>query len=265
MPKGIFYAAILLTLLSWVPLALAVRMRVESRTTPRIHIFLDMDVQSHFKPQETNPMFADNRAMRPQVPGTIALGELKADQHLYRGKIDGEFADTFPMDVTMELLERGKQRYDIYCAVCHGATGFGDGIINKRAELLAESGAGSAWITPSDYSSGDVPGRSVGHLYNTITNGLRTMPAYGSQIPTEDRWAIVAYVKALQRAGSGTIDDVPADQREALSNQMAEAKAAAEKAAAEEAAEAAKEAGDGTEATPTETSANENEEQHSTN
>lgn len=116
------------------------------------------------------------------------------------------------MPLTPELLKRGQERYGIYCAPCHGLAGYGDGIVNVRAERLQEG----TWTPPSSFHDAVVLGRPVGHLFNSVTNGIRSMPAYGPQIPERDRWAIVAYVRALQRSQATKVDDVPAGERGAM-------------------------------------------------
>jgi mono/diheme cytochrome c family protein len=105
------------------------------------------------------------------------------------------FFNGLPAQIKVDerLLKRGRERFDIYCASCHGADGLGNGAVNSRAE-----GVHSKWVRPSDLTSALVRGRADGHVFNTITNGIRNMPGYGAQIPVEDRWAIVAYVRALQ-------------------------------------------------------------------
>ena len=112
----------------------------------------------------------------------------------------------------MGLLQRGHERYDVYCSPCHGLAGFGDGMVAKRADELQEG----TWTPPASFHTALVRERSVGQLFNTISNGVRNMPAYGPQIPIQDRWAIVAYVRALQRSQNATVDDVPPDIRAQL-------------------------------------------------
>jgi mono/diheme cytochrome c family protein len=194
---------------SFVPIAMIARERATRVDRPRIQIIPDMDQQAKFKPQSANPLFADGRAMRPPVPGTVAQGEARLDEHFSRGVVNGAWAEEFPLTLTPELLHRGQERFNIYCAPCHGLSGQGDGIVNVRALRLAEG----TWTPPSNLSDGVVVHRPVGHLYNTITHGIRNMPAYGPQIQERDRWAIVAYVRALQRSQRTTIDDVPAEER----------------------------------------------------
>jgi mono/diheme cytochrome c family protein len=198
---------ILLGLAALIPPLLVARARVSTSESPRIHIIPDMDNQEKFKAQSRNDLFRDGRAMRPPVAGTVARDGLEADSHLYRGLVDDKWAETFPMPVTPALLERGRARFNIYCAVCHGLSGYGDGPIAVRAEQLQLQGK-ATWVPPTSYHEGDPPTRPVGHLFNTITNGIRNMPAYGDQIPPEDRWAIVAYVKALMKSQAARLEDV---------------------------------------------------------
>jgi mono/diheme cytochrome c family protein len=211
-PRWLVYLLVVLVVLSWVPLALIVRARTVTSTAPRIHIIQDMDNQISYRTQARNNVFADRRAMRPPVPGTVALGELEADEGLHRGRVGEAWLTDNPLQVTMPLLERGRERYDIFCATCHGLAGYGDGPVAKRAEQLQEG----TWTPPSSFHTELVRSREDGHLYSTIANGIRNMPAYGAQIPVEDRWAIVAYIRALQRSQNASIDDVPAEVRDGL-------------------------------------------------
>ena len=118
-----------------------------------------------------------------------------------------DWVTQFPLPVTSELMERGRQRYNIYCAVCHGLAGDGDGLVARRAMELQQS----TWVPPTSLHSPPVREQPVGKLFNTVTNGIRKMPGYASQITTEDRWAIVLYVRALQRSRHATVGDVPED------------------------------------------------------
>jgi mono/diheme cytochrome c family protein len=203
---------LILASLALLPLALVARARGSKSTSPPVHLVQDMDNQPKFKAQAANPLFADGRAMRPPVAGTVARGEVEADERFYRGRVDGQWVTTFPMAVTLETMQRGQQRFSIYCSVCHGLDGEGNGIVNLRAQKLEEG----TWVPPTSLSSQVVRDRAVGHLFNTITYGIRTMPAYGEQIPAADRWAIVAYLRALQRSQNAPVDDVPEDIRPSL-------------------------------------------------
>jgi mono/diheme cytochrome c family protein len=209
MPKWFFAAAAIVVLLTLVPLALIARSRAVTSQQPRLHFVPDMDNQPKFRAQSANPMFADGRAMRPRVPGTVSLGDRGDDAVTVTGKAGEGWVAEIPVPVTMTLLRRGQERWGVFCAPCHGLAGYGDGMVGKRAEALAEG----TWTPPSSLHTDLVRQRPVGHLYNTIANGIRTMPAYGPQIPVADRWAIVAFVRALQRSQSAGIDDVPAELR----------------------------------------------------
>lgn len=212
MPRWIVSSLLILATLALVPLACVARARVVHSKQPRIHIVQDMDNQGRFKSQQANSLFADRRATRSPVPGTVARGALSADDHLDRGLVAGQWATTIPLPVTAELLARGQSRYQIFCTPCHGMAGYGDGIVSKRAERLQEG----SWVPPSSFHVEPATTRADGHIFNTISNGIRNMPAYGSQIPLADRWAIVAYVRALQRSQRGTVEDVPPQLRSSL-------------------------------------------------
>jgi mono/diheme cytochrome c family protein len=212
MRRYVILTVLLLVVLSWVPLVLIAHKRTTHSRQPRIHVVPDMDNQPRFKAQQVNSLFADHRAMRPQVPGTVARGQLNLDTHLVEGKVKGEWATGFPMEVTEALMKRGRREFEIYCAPCHGLAGEGNGMIAIRADQLQEG----TWVPPTSLVSDTVRERSVGHIYNTITNGIRNMPSYGKQIDIEDRWAIVAYVLALQRGHRASIQDVPEDVRPSL-------------------------------------------------
>jgi len=209
MLRWIIPLAILIGTIAAVPLAVIARARVSTSEKPRLHGWQDMDNQPRFKAQQANPLYADGRAMRPPVPGTVARGESFLDAHLYQGRVAGKggkltWATSFPDDVTVdsEFLARGKNRYDIYCSMCHGYAGQGDGMVHKRVEQRKQAGVAGfeAWAAPASYHTEIVKAQPVGQLYNTITNGKNNMAGYRAQIPVEDRWAITAYVKALQRA-----------------------------------------------------------------
>ena len=213
LPRWIKLTIAVLVALSFVPLVMAVRARTVKKARPRVHLVLNMDNQQHFKTQQANPLFADGRAMRPQVEGTVARGHLQEDDALYLGRDDaGEFIDFMPVELDVPLIERGREQFNIYCAPCHGYGGYGDGMVSIRADQLQEG----TWVPPTSLHDKTVKERSLGHLYNTIKNGIRNMPAYGSQIQVEDRWAIVAYTKALQRSQDTTIEDVPEAERSGL-------------------------------------------------
>lgn len=209
LPRWIKSILAVLAVLSLLPFACIWKARNTLSPEPRIHIIQDMDNQAKYKPQRVNPLFADGRADRQPVPGTVARGQLRDDEALNRGIVDGQWTATVPIPLTETFLKRGQQRFEIYCSPCHGLSGYGDGPVAKRADRLQEG----TWVPPLSFHSDQVRARPDGHVFNTITSGIRTMPAYGSQIPVEDRWAIVAYVRALERSQRADIADVPPEQR----------------------------------------------------
>ncbi|MFK7960452.1 MAG: cytochrome c [Phycisphaerales bacterium] len=220
-PKIFIYFAIVATTVALVPPAVIWWMREHNSDKTRIHIFQDMDNQSRFKTQQVNELFGDGRADRRPVEGSVARGLLQTDEHYWRGWADGDWATTFPSQFTIDraFLERGQERYDIYCSVCHGAVGFGDGMVHQRVMQLVENPAisnGTTWVAPRSVHEPEVREQPVGQLYNTVTNGIRNMAGYASQIPAEDRWAIVAYMRALQRSQNAPDSDVPGVDRDSL-------------------------------------------------
>ncbi len=203
-------AAVLLVL----PPLFAAKARVSLSDSPRLHIIQDMDNQERYRAQQTHPLFADARAARPPVAGTVARGDLRADAHYYAGKVGEDWATTYPpqLDITERFVRRGQQRFNIYCAACHGLGGAGDGIVAKRAIALDTPG----YTLPTALVSETVRERPLGHIFNTITYGIRTMPPYGDQISEIDRWAIVAYTRALQWSQNAPFADVPPEIRNTL-------------------------------------------------
>ncbi|MCC6746184.1 MAG: cytochrome c [Deltaproteobacteria bacterium] len=171
---------------------------------PPVHLNPNMDNQSRFDPQEPNPFFEDQRAMRPPVPGTVAIGELRENDHLHEGKVAGQFAPVLPMRLTRALLERGQDRFNIYCAPCHGMAGDGNGMVAIRGTKVG-------MVKVPTFHDARLRAFPVGQLYDVATNGVRTMPAYRAQIPTQERWAIAAYVRALQSSHHAPLADVPAE------------------------------------------------------
>jgi len=212
MPRWLMYLVVIAIALSWVPIALIMRARVTTSSKPRIHIIPDMDNQPRYGAQSRNPLFADRRAMRPPIAGTVARGTVLGDPALATGKLGDDWVVAIPAPVSPSMLERGRQRYDIFCSPCHGLAGAGDGMVAQRADELLEG----TWTPPTSFHTDLLRQRPAGHLFNTISNGIRNMPAYGPQVPIQDRWAIVAYVRALQRSQNATVDDVPEDIRAQL-------------------------------------------------
>jgi mono/diheme cytochrome c family protein len=211
-PRWLLFSVIIAVVVSWVPLAMIMRARVTTSTSPRIHPIPDMDNQPRFKAQQRNALFADRRAMRRPVAGTVARGSLNFGDAAATGRVGDDWIEMSPLAVNAEVLERGRERYEIFCSPCHGLSGYGDGMVSKRADELQEG----TWTPPSSFHTDLIRQRPDGHLYNTISNGIRNMPGYGSQIEISDRWAIVAYVRALQRSQNATVDDVPSEIRAQL-------------------------------------------------
>lgn len=209
-PAALIAILILATIASWIPLVLGARARVSKSEQPRIHLVQDMDNQPKFRAQDANPIFADGRAMRLPPQGVVARGQLDFDDHFFRGytlapdaagKTQIQYRAGLPAQVQLSetLLRRGQKQFVTYCAPCHGLDGAGNGPINRRAlELAAQSPEDTKWIPAASLHSDEIRGRAEGHLFNTITNGIRSMPAYGPQLNPDDRWAVVAYVRALQ-------------------------------------------------------------------
>jgi len=165
----------------------------------------DMHNQPKYKPLAGSSFFRDGRASRPVVEGTVPRGYARTDEHLYAGKVNGRPAETFPFPLTREVLERGRERYDIFCAPCHGRDGYGEGMIVQRG-----------FRPPPSFHTDRLRQAPVGYFFEVITNGLGTMYSYASRIRPEDRWAIVAYIRALQLSQHATLEDVPPAERRRL-------------------------------------------------
>jgi len=165
----------------------------------------DMHDQPKFKPYAKSDFFADQRASRPLVDGTIARGHLREDAVLYTGKAAGKPVDVFPYAVSAAVMARGQERFDIFCSPCHGRTGAGDGMIVQRG-----------YRKPPTFHQDRLRQAAPGYTFDVITNGFGAMPDYAQQISVRDRWAIVAYIKALQRSQHATLGQVPAGARAAL-------------------------------------------------
>jgi mono/diheme cytochrome c family protein len=164
---------------------------------------LDMQVQPRQNPLSRSDFYADQRSERPPVEGTVARGQLHDDAYFYTGKINNNPGDVMPFQVTKEVLERGRERYNIFCAPCHSRTGDGNGFIPSR---------GFARKPPSFHTE-RLQKSPVGYFYDVMTEGFGIMPDYASQITPRDRWDIVAYVRALQLSQNANMADVPAGQK----------------------------------------------------
>lgn len=172
----------------------------------------DMHDQPKYQPLEPSAFFADGRASRPRVPGTIARGRLDDDVLYVTGKTDTGLSEIFPAPVTRATLERGHQRFDIYCAPCHDRAGTGRGMIVLRG-----------YKQPSSLHEDRLRSMPPGYFFDVMTNGFGVMPSYAAQVPIDDRWAVAAYIRALQLSQHATLAEVPDDQREELVNGAAAA------------------------------------------
>ena len=162
----------------------------------------DMHDAPRYDPLEASVFFADGKSARTLVANTVARGQLREDRHLFEGVVDGRPADTFPMPVTPEVMRRGQERFNVFCLPCHGALGEGNGMVVQRG-----------FRQPPTYHQDRLRNAPVGYFFDVMTRGFGAMPDYATQIPVADRWAIVAYIRALQLSQGATLADVPADRR----------------------------------------------------
>lgn len=170
---------------------------------PPLYMDRGMMKQPKYKAQAHSNFFADSATMRPPVAGTIPRGFLREDQVFFTGLVsDTTPVAKIPVTVTLQMLERGQERFNIYCSPCHSRLGDGKGIIVQRG-----------YVPPPSFHDDRVRNFPDGHIFQVITNGIRNMPAYRYQIPPEDRWAIVAYLRALERSQNATLQDVPPEVR----------------------------------------------------
>jgi mono/diheme cytochrome c family protein len=211
-PGVVKAVAVLLVAFAFLPPLWVAKYRFAKKASPRIHPVLDMDFQPRYMPQQYSPLFADTRDMRPPVPGTIAADATLGHTQLLRGEMNGRPAKTFPMPVTSEMMKRGQECYDMFCATCHGLAGDGDGVTSQLAFQREEP----KWVRPLSLHTASVVEQPVGQLFKSVSDGIRTMPSYAVQIPVEDRWAILLYVRALQRSRNATLNDVPKELRKYL-------------------------------------------------
>jgi len=162
----------------------------------------DMHNAPRVDPYEETDAFADGRGMRPLVEGTVARGHLNDDELMFTGKVDGQFADQFPFQVTHQVLERGHERFNIYCSPCHGRTAMGNGMIVQRGLR-----------PPPSFHDEKLRNQPAGYYFDVISNGFGAMQDYRSQVDVKDRWAIISYIRALQYSQRATLADVPGDKR----------------------------------------------------
>lgn len=161
---------------------------------------LDMRDQPRYEPLEASTFFADGAAVRPRIADTVARNEINLDDQLHTGRVNGQVADSFPFTVTVAVLERGQERYNIFCAPCHGLVGDGQGIVTDYGMPV-----------PTSFHDPALRDETTGYYFIVITNGTRVMPSYASRIRPEDRWAIIAYIRALQLSQNAAADQLSAE------------------------------------------------------
>ena len=161
--------------------------------------------QPRYKPLQKSDFFADERSARPLVDGTVARGDLQADEFFYAGKINGSLVDRFPFPIREQSLRRGQERYDIFCSPCHDRVGTGLGMIVRRG-----------YRPPPSFHIDRLRSAPVGYFFDVMTHGFGVMPDYAEQVPPADRWAIVAYIRALQFSQNARVEDLPEKERRAL-------------------------------------------------
>jgi mono/diheme cytochrome c family protein len=161
--------------------------------------------QPRYEPLSHSAFFGDERSARPLVEGTVARGQLRGDEHLYRGIAGGKLAETFPFPVTRAVLARGQERFNIFCSPCHDRLGNGQGMVVRRG-----------YRAPPSYHIDRLRQAPPGHFFQVMTNGFGAMPDYAQQIRAADRWAIVAYIRALQLSQHAVLADVPEAERQQL-------------------------------------------------
>ena len=162
----------------------------------------DMHDAPSYDPLQEAPFFANGAASRTLVANTVARGQLREDEHFYTGKVNGEVATEFPMPITPEIMARGQERFNVFCSPCHGRTGMGNGMIVQRG-----------FRQPPSYHEERLRTAPVGYFFDVMTNGFGAMQDYAAQVPPSDRWAIAAYIRALQLSQHATVAEVPADRR----------------------------------------------------
>ena len=153
-------------------------------------------------PYQETPFFADRNSSRPLVDGVVPRGEARTDDFFYTGEINDHLVRGFPAPVTLEQLRKGQERFNIYCSVCHGITGVGDGMIVQRG-----------FPRPPSFHEQRLRDAPEGHFFHVITHGYGAMYSYASRVEPAERWAIIAYIRALQLSRNAKVDDVPPEER----------------------------------------------------
>ncbi len=167
-----------------------------------------MHVQPRYNPEGPSTFFSDGRSVRDPVPGTVARGQLRIDDHLYAGNVDGKDAEQFPFPIKAADMARGQQRYNIYCSPCHDYLGTGNGMIVQRG-----------FPQPPSFHIDRLRQAPAGHFFSVMTNGYGAMYSYASRVSPEDRWRIAAYIKALQFSQGAPVADLPTETKSKLQEQ----------------------------------------------
>jgi len=168
----------------------------------------DMWIQPKDKNLQENAFFQNRMSARPQVPGTVPRGQADLDEAFFTGRVGGKLITEFPIEVSKETMKRGKERFTIFCSPCHGRLGDGKGMITQRGLILGRY--------PADYNTDRLRKIAIGHFFDVMTNGYGGMYSYASRIEPKDRWAIAAYIRALQLSQNATVADVPSKDLPAL-------------------------------------------------
>jgi cytochrome c553 len=171
---------------------------------------LDMHIQPKYLPYEPTDFFGDGRSERQPVPGTVARGQLRLDELMFTGRENGVVVDKFPFPITKADLDRGRERYNVYCTPCHDYTGTGQGMIVQRG-----------FPQPPSYHIQRLREAPAGHFYEVMTNGFGAMYSYAARVEPADRWRIAAYIRVLQLSRNATIQEVPEAERQKLTQQSA--------------------------------------------
>ena len=174
------------------------------KDTPPLWILPDMKIQEKYKPQQESPLFSDRSASRRPVVGTVSRENYFADEGYHFGHSGGQYVGKNPLEINEVTLRNGQKKFNVYCSPCHDRTASGGGIVGKRA---------GAVFQPANLQKQEIRDRNDGELYSIISDGRRIMPAYRNQISDYDRWTVIAYLRVLQRASGGKIDDVPENLR----------------------------------------------------
>ncbi len=171
---------------------------------------LDMHIQPKYLPYEPTDFFGDGRSERQPVPGTVARGQLRLDELMFTGRENGVVVDKFPFPITRADLDRGRERYNVYCTPCHDYTGMGQGMIVQRG-----------FPQPPSYHIQRLRDAPAGHFFEVMTNGFGAMYSYAARVEPADRWSIAAYIRVLQLSRNATIQDVPEADKQKLTQQSA--------------------------------------------